>query len=84
MRTFVTKCVVGDIVTEGEGNGKKVSITDGGELMLAMVVMIVVIMILSQNMLFMTLSLEMTEDQYGNYEKTTLLLTSKNIYAVCR
>merc|ERR1719391_1524796 len=25
MRTFVTKCVVGDIVTEGEGNGKKVS-----------------------------------------------------------
>ena len=23
MRTFVTKCVVGDIVTEGEGNGKK-------------------------------------------------------------
>ena len=30
MRTFVTKCVVGDIVTEGEGNGKKVSIKDGG------------------------------------------------------
>ena len=28
MRTFVTKCVVGDIVTEGEGNGKKVSIQD--------------------------------------------------------
>ena len=27
MRTFVTKCVVGDIVTEGEGNGKKVSFT---------------------------------------------------------
>ena len=24
MRTFLTKCVVGDIVTEGEGNGKKV------------------------------------------------------------
>ena len=58
MRTFVTKCVVGDIVTEGEGNGKKVSIKDGGELILAM---IVVIMILSQNMLFMTLSLEMMD-----------------------
>ena len=28
MRTFVTKCVVGDIVTEGEGNGKKVNIKD--------------------------------------------------------
>ena len=61
MRTFVTKCVVGDIVTEGEGNGKKVSIKDEGELMLAMIVMIVVIMILSQNMLFMTLSLEMMD-----------------------
>lgn len=24
MRTFVTKCIVGDFVTEGEGNGKKV------------------------------------------------------------
>ena len=61
MRTFVTKCVVGDIVTEGEGNGKKVSIKDEGELMLAMIVMIVVIMILSQNVLFMTLSLEMMD-----------------------
>ena len=28
MRTFVTKCVVGDIVTEGEGNGKKVNTKD--------------------------------------------------------
>ena len=27
MRTFITKCVVGDLVTEGEGNGKKVSST---------------------------------------------------------
>ena len=27
MRTFITKCVVGDLVTEGEGNGKKVSFT---------------------------------------------------------
>jgi len=34
MRTFVTKCVVGDIVTEGEGNGKKVSKKKAAELML--------------------------------------------------
>ena len=25
MRTFLTKVIVGDFVTEGEGNGKKVS-----------------------------------------------------------
>ena len=25
MRTFITKCIVGDFLTEGEGNGKKVS-----------------------------------------------------------
>ncbi len=24
MRTFVTKCIVGEFVTEGSGNGKKV------------------------------------------------------------
>lgn len=24
MRTFITKCIVGDVVTSGEGNGKKV------------------------------------------------------------
>ena len=24
MRTFLTKCIVGDFLTEGEGNGKKV------------------------------------------------------------
>jgi len=34
MRTFVTKCVVGDLVTEGEGNGKKVSKKKAAELML--------------------------------------------------
>ena len=26
MRTFITKCIVGEFVTEGEGNGKKVNI----------------------------------------------------------
>ena len=25
MRTFVTRCVVGEFVTDGEGNGKKIS-----------------------------------------------------------
>lgn len=25
MRTFVTRCTVGEFVTEGEGNGKKIS-----------------------------------------------------------
>merc|ERR1719342_1328815 len=34
MRTFITKCVVGDLVTEGEGNGKKVSKKKAAELML--------------------------------------------------
>jgi len=34
MRSFVTKCLVGDIVTEGEGNGKKVSKKKAAELML--------------------------------------------------
>ena len=34
MRTFITKCIVGDIVTEGEGNGKKVSKKRAAELML--------------------------------------------------
>ena len=34
MRTFLTKCVVGDIVTEGEGNGKKTSKRRAAELML--------------------------------------------------
>jgi double-stranded RNA-binding protein Staufen len=34
MRTFWTKCVVGEIVTEGEGNGKKVSKKVAAELML--------------------------------------------------
>ena len=24
MRTFLTKCIVGEFLTEGEGNGKKV------------------------------------------------------------
>uniref|UniRef100_A0A4D5RA94 Double-stranded RNA-binding protein Staufen-like protein n=1 Tax=Scolopendra viridis TaxID=118503 RepID=A0A4D5RA94_SCOVI len=34
MRTFVTKCIVGDMVTEGEGNGKKVSKKRAAEKML--------------------------------------------------
>lgn len=34
MRTFLTKCVVGEIVTEGDGNGKKVSKKVAAELML--------------------------------------------------
>jgi len=34
MRTFITKCIVGDFVTEGEGNGKKVSKKRAAELML--------------------------------------------------
>lgn len=34
MRTFVTKCIVGDLVTEGEGNGKKVSKKRAAEKML--------------------------------------------------
>merc|ERR1719347_1687080 len=34
MRTFITKCIVGEFVTEGEGNGKKVSKKRAAELML--------------------------------------------------
>jgi len=34
MRTFVTKCIVGDFLTEGEGNGKKVSKKKAAEIML--------------------------------------------------
>merc|ERR1719356_1989505 len=34
MRTFITKCIVGDFVTEGQGNGKKVSKKRAAELML--------------------------------------------------
>merc|ERR1719391_1687168 len=34
MRTFITKCIVGNLVTEGEGNGKKVSKKRAAELML--------------------------------------------------
>merc|ERR550539_1806801 len=34
MRTFITKCLVGDFITEGEGNGKKVSKKRAAELML--------------------------------------------------
>merc|ERR1719412_1578255 len=34
MRTFITKCIVGDFITEGEGNGKKVSKKRAAELML--------------------------------------------------
>jgi len=34
MRTFLTKCIVGDFVTEGEGNGKKVSKKKAAEIML--------------------------------------------------
>ncbi|XP_067142126.1 double-stranded RNA-binding protein Staufen homolog 2-like isoform X2 [Centruroides vittatus] len=34
MRTFITRCTVGDIITEGEGNGKKVSKKRAAERML--------------------------------------------------
>merc|ERR1719412_3356644 len=34
MRTFITKCLVGEFITEGEGNGKKVSKKRAAELML--------------------------------------------------
>merc|ERR1712012_857952 len=34
MRTFITKCIVGDFLTEGEGNGKKGSKKRAAELML--------------------------------------------------
>jgi double-stranded RNA-binding protein Staufen len=34
MRTFLTRCIVGDFVTEGDGNGKKTSKTRAAELML--------------------------------------------------
>lgn len=34
MRTFITRCSVGDIITEGEGNGKKVSKKRAAEKML--------------------------------------------------
>jgi len=34
MRTFLTKCIVGDFATEGEGNGKKVSKKKAAEIML--------------------------------------------------
>merc|ERR1719422_1590144 len=34
MGTFITKCIVGDFLTEGEGNGKKVSKKRAAELML--------------------------------------------------
>jgi len=34
MRTFVTKCIVGDFETEGEGNGKKISKKAAAEVML--------------------------------------------------
>ncbi|XP_013772151.1 double-stranded RNA-binding protein Staufen homolog 2-like isoform X3 [Limulus polyphemus] len=34
MRTFVTRCTVGELVTEGEGNGKKVSKKKAAEKML--------------------------------------------------
>merc|ERR1719219_388020 len=34
MRTFITKCIVGDFITDGEGNGKKVSKKRAAELML--------------------------------------------------
>jgi len=34
MRTFITKCIVGEFLTEGEGNGKKVSKKRAAELML--------------------------------------------------
>ena len=71
MRTFVTKCVVGDIVTEGEGNGKKVSTEDdedvdvedgyddqGCESQRVTIIIVMRILILSKNVLFITLSLE--------------------------
>ena len=34
MRTFVTRCVVGEFVTDGEGNGKKISKKRAAEKML--------------------------------------------------
>lgn len=34
MRTFITRCIVGDVTTEGEGNGKKVSKKRAAEKML--------------------------------------------------
>ena len=34
MRTFITKCIVGDFLTEGEGNGKKTSKKKAAEMML--------------------------------------------------
>uniref|UniRef100_T1ITP3 DRBM domain-containing protein n=1 Tax=Strigamia maritima TaxID=126957 RepID=T1ITP3_STRMM len=34
MRTFITKCIVGEMVTEGEGNGKKISKKRAAEKML--------------------------------------------------
>ena len=34
MKKFVTRCTVGDIVTDGHGNGKKVSKKDAAEKML--------------------------------------------------
>merc|ERR1711981_1065117 len=34
MRTFITRCTVGDFVTEGEGNGKRTSKARAAELML--------------------------------------------------
>ncbi|XP_059099277.1 double-stranded RNA-binding protein Staufen homolog isoform X2 [Tigriopus californicus] len=34
MRTFITKCIVGDVVTSGEGNGKKASKKRAAELMI--------------------------------------------------
>jgi len=34
MRVFVTKCIVGDFATEGEGNGKKVSKKKAAEIMI--------------------------------------------------
>merc|ERR1711936_820418 len=34
MRSFITKCIVGEFLTEGEGNGKKVSKKRAAELML--------------------------------------------------
>ena len=34
MRTFLTRCVMGDMVTEGEGSGKKLSKRRAAELML--------------------------------------------------
>ena len=34
MRSFLTKCIVGEFLTEGDGNGKKVSKKRAAELML--------------------------------------------------